>query len=130
MKIPSLTVRQKGDLAIVEMSRQFNQTVGRQAFRETIGRLSEHDTGHILLNMARIKDLNQGSLLELLSQCAGIAGTGRLKFLNVSKRVRARLETAGLRHVFATREDGAWTVYGPSASAGARCAPGSEYFFG
>jgi anti-sigma B factor antagonist len=130
VKTPNLTVRQKGDLAIVDINGKFNQTDGRQAFRETIGRLTEDDAGRILLNMAGITDLNQTGLRELLTECAAIAGAGKLKFLNVNKRVKARLQKAGLRHVFATREECARAAHSASAAAGSLHAPGSEYFFG
>jgi anti-sigma B factor antagonist len=130
VKTPNLTVRQKGDLVIVDIHGKLNQTDGRQAFRETIGKLKEDGSSRVLLNMAEISDLDPTGLRELLRECGDIAGAGKLKFLNVSKRVRARLQKAGLRHVFATQEDGAWAVHSASASAAARCAPGSEYFFG
>ena len=130
MRAPNLTVRQKGDLVIVDINGRFTQTDGRQAFRETIGKLTEDNSSRVLLNMAGISDLDQTGLRELLRECAGMASAGKLKFLNVSKRVKSRLQRAGLRHVFATQEDGAWAVHSASVSAAARCAPGSEYFLG
>ena len=130
MKTSNLTVRQKGDQVIVDINGSFNHTDASQEFRETIGRLSEHHACRIFVNMAGITDLDETGLREFMTECAAAAGAGKLKFLNVNKRVKARLKKVGLSHVFATREECAWAVRGAPAAAGSLCAPGSEYFFG
>ena len=130
MKTPTLAVRRKGDLVIVDINGRFNEGDGRQAFRETIGRLSEDRACRILVNMAGITGLSQSGLRELVTECAVVSSTGKLKFLNVNKRLKARLIKVGLHHVFATQEECAWAVHGASASNGSLRAPGSEYFFG
>jgi hypothetical protein len=66
METPNLKVRRKGDLLIVDINTTFNQTDGRRAFHETIGRLSEGRGCRILVNLAGITDANQTGLRDFL----------------------------------------------------------------
>jgi anti-sigma B factor antagonist len=131
MSFTSFTLRQKGDVAVIDLHGKSVQHKGCRALQETIGKLVETGSTRVLLNLADINSIDNSGLLELVLGCADIARAGgQLKLLNVSKHVRTRLLTTGLCAVFETQEDEESAIRSLSAAATARFAPGSEYFLG
>jgi|NGEPerStandDraft_6_1074524.scaffolds.fasta_scaffold90403_1 anti-sigma B factor antagonist len=131
MSFTNFTVRQKGDVAIIDLHGNSPDRKGRKPFHGPIGKLVEAGSTRVLLNMVDICRIDDAGLLELLLWSADIARAGgKLKLLNVSKRVKTRLQTTGLCAIFEMQEDEESAVHSLSAAVLARFAPGSEYFFG
>jgi anti-sigma B factor antagonist len=129
MNSTNLTVRQTGDVAIVDLHGRLTQSEGSGAFQETIWKLVETGSTRILLNMADITTIDSCGIRELVDGYAGIARAGcKMNLLNVSEPVKTLLQTMGLCDAFETQEDEEWPVRSFSAYAITRFAPGSEYF--
>jgi anti-anti-sigma factor len=106
MSFTNITLRQKGDVAIIDLHGRSAHHEGCRPFQETIGKLVEAGSARVLLNMADITSIDNSGLLELLLGCTEVARSGgKLQLLNVSKRVKTRLQTTGLCAVFETQED-------------------------
>jgi anti-anti-sigma regulatory factor len=123
-----MTIREQGDLVIVDMHGDLVLTKSREALRETIGKLTDAGPKTILLNLGDIAELDENGGRDLLRQCASIVGNGNLTMLNVGRQVKRRPRQAGLRRNIAPRENIGSRALEATPSAAARAASGSDYF--
>jgi anti-sigma B factor antagonist len=132
MSSAKLTIRQKGDVTIVDVGGRLTPSEGSGALRDAFRELVETGSKRILLNMAAITEFDSSGIGELVVGYTSIARAGgTMKLLNANKRLKTFLKVTRLCEVFETQEDEESAVRSFSAfETAARLAPGTEYFLG
>jgi anti-sigma B factor antagonist len=106
-----LTTREKGDLIIVDASGRLTLGDGSSTLRKRMRELAEGGSQKILLNMADVTFVDSSGIGELVAAYTTLAaGGGKLKLLNLAKRVHELLNITKLYTVFETFEDEASAI--------------------
>lgn len=101
-----LKTHHRGDVVIVDTSGKVTLGEGSSTLRTTIRELVDGGSRHIVLNMADVNYMDSSGLGELLAAHTTVtAAGGKIKLLNLSKRVQALLELTKMHVVFEIFED-------------------------
>lgn len=101
-----LTARQVGDVTVIDASGRITLGEGSSAFREKVKELAASGSKKVLINLADISYIDSSGIGELVSGYTTIANAGgRLKLLNLTKRVQDLLQITKLYTVFEVFDD-------------------------
>jgi anti-sigma B factor antagonist len=101
-----LTTRQRGEVIIVDASGRLTLGEGTSTLRAKMRELVEGGSRRIVLNMAEITYIDSSGLGELVAAYTTVTTAGgKLKLLNLAKRVHDLLQITKLYTVFQTFED-------------------------
>ena len=101
-----LTVRQVGDVSVVDAVGRITLGEGSSVFRDTLRDLVTKGNKKLLLNLGGITYIDSSGIGELVSGFTTVTNNGgRLKLLNLAKRVRDLLQITKLYTVFEVYED-------------------------
>lgn len=106
-----LSTRQVGDVAVIDVSGRITLGEGSSSLREGIRELLAKGQRKILLNLGDVSYIDSSGIGELVSGYTSVANQdGRLKLLNLTKRVRDLLQITKLYTVFDVYDDEAAAV--------------------
>jgi anti-sigma B factor antagonist len=106
-----LASRQVGDVTVIDAAGRITLGEGASAFRDTIRDLAVKGNKKILLNLADVSYIDSSGIGEMVSGFTTITnGGGKLKLLNLNKRVKDLLQITKLYTVFDAYEDEAAAV--------------------
>ena len=106
-----LTVRQVGDVSVVDAVGRITLGEGSSAFRDCVRDLVGKGSTKILLNLGEVSYIDSSGIGELVSGFTTATNHGgRLKLLNLNKRVQDLLQITKLYTVFDVFEDEAAAV--------------------
>ena len=106
-----LTVRQVGDVSVVDAVGRITLGEGSSAFRDCLRDLVSKGSTKILLNLAEVSYIDSSGIGELVSGFTTATNHGgRLKLLNLNKRVQDLLQITKLYTVFDVFDDEAAAV--------------------
>ncbi len=107
----NFNVRQVSNVAIVDLSGRLTMGEAAGMLRETIKELISDDHKNILLNLANVSYIDSSGLGELVGAFATVGNRGgRLKLLNLQKRVHELMQVTKLVTIFEVFEDEAQAV--------------------
>ena len=96
-----LTVRQVGDVCVVDAVGRLTLGEGSSTFRDTIRNLVAQGNKKIVLNLGDVTYIDSSGIGELVSAFTTVTNQGgRLKLLNLTKRVQDLLQITKLYTVF------------------------------
>jgi anti-sigma B factor antagonist len=99
-------VRQAGDVVVLDLSGRLTLGEAVGTLRDEIRDLLANDQKYILLNLAEVSHIDSSGLGELVGAFATVTnGGGRLKLLNLQKRVRDLVQITKLYTVFESFTD-------------------------
>lgn len=103
---PKATVRQSGNVAIVDLAGKITLGDGSGLVRNTIKELLAAGSRNILLNLAQVSYLDSAGLGEVVGSYATVASAGgEVKLLNPQGKVKDLLQVTKLYTVFAAFTD-------------------------
>lgn len=106
-----LSVRQVGDVSVVDASGRITLGEGSSAFRELVRDLVSKGNKKILLNLADVSYIDSSGIGELVSGFTTAANNGgQVKLLGLTRRVRDLLQITKLYTVFEVFDDEAAAV--------------------
>ncbi len=106
-----LTVRQVGDVCVVDAVGRLTLGEGSSTFRDTIRNLVGQGNKKIVLNLGDVTYIDSSGIGELVSAFTTVTNQGgRLKLLNLTKRVQDLLQISKLYSVFEVFDDEAAAV--------------------
>ncbi|MFZ0960593.1 MAG: STAS domain-containing protein [Terriglobia bacterium] len=106
-----LTTCEKGDVTIVNASGRLTLGAGTSALRTTIRDLVEGGSRRIVLNMAEVTYIDSSGIGELVADYTTVTTAGgKVKLLNLAKRVHELLNITKLYTVFERFEDEASAI--------------------
>ena len=106
-----LTVRQVGDVSVVDAVGRITLGEGSSAFRDCVRDLVGKGSTKILLNLGEVSYIDSSGIGELVSGFTTATNHGgRLKLLNLNKRVQDLLQITKLYTVFDVFDDEAAAV--------------------
>ena len=115
------TVRQTGDVAIVDLAGRLTLGEGSGALRSAIKDLLAQGRRKILLNLKEVSYIDSSGLGEMISSYASVTNAGgHIKLLNTQNRVRDLLTVTKLFSVFEDFADEATAVKSFAAGDAAR----------
>jgi anti-sigma B factor antagonist len=118
---PKATVRQAGDVAIVDLSGKITLGDGSGLVRNTIKDLLAASHRNILLNLQDVSYIDSAGLGEIVGAYATVANQGgAIKLLNVQGKVKDLLQVTKLYTVFVTFSDEQAAIRSFAAAASAR----------
>jgi len=104
-------VRQVSNVAIVDLSGRLTLGEAAGMLRDTIKELIADGRKNILLNLGNVSYIDSSGLGELVGAFATVANRGgRLKLLNLQKRVHELMQVTKLLTIFDVFEDEAEAV--------------------
>ena len=115
------SIRQVGDVAIVDLSGRITLGDGAGIVRETVKDMLKASQKNLLLNLGDVSYIDSSGLGELVSAYATGANQGaQIKLLNVQKRVHDLIQLTKLYSVFEsfTSETAALRSFGAKAASG------------
>ncbi len=96
-----ISVRQAGNVAIIDLEGRVTLGEAAGSLRETIKDLVAKDRKNILLNLSEVGYIDSSGLGELVGAFATVSNRGgRLKLLNLQKRVTELMQITKLISVF------------------------------
>ncbi len=99
-------VRQAGNVVILDMSGRITLGEAVGTLRDEIRDLLTNDQKNILLNLAEVSHIDSSGLGELVGAFATVTNRGgRLKLLNLQKRIRDLMQITKLTSVFESFTD-------------------------
>ena len=101
-----ITVRNNGDVTIIDLNG--NLTIGRseESLRETVHRLIAEQRHHILLNLAEVPTIDSSGIGAIIKSFTSLQeADGKLKVLRPSRMARQLLTITGLMSVLESFED-------------------------
>ena len=108
-----LTVRQVGDVSVIDASGRITLGEGSSAFREAIRDLVAKGNRNMLLNLAEVTYIDSSGIGELVSGFTTVTNHGgQLKLLGLTKRVQDLLQITKLYTVFEVYDDESVAVRG------------------
>lgn len=111
-----LSTRQVGDVTVMDVSGRITLGEGSSSLRESIRELLNKGQRKILLNLADVSYIDSSGIGELVSGYTSVANQGgKLKLVNLTKRVRDLLQITKLYTVFEVFDDEAEAVRSFSA---------------
>jgi anti-sigma B factor antagonist len=101
-----LTVRQVGDVTVIDASGKITLGEGASALRDELRELVKKEQKNILLNLSDVTYIDSSGIGELVSAYTSITNQGgRLKLLGLTNRVKDLLQITKLYTVFDVHED-------------------------
>jgi len=101
-----LTLREDGQVTIVDLSGRISLGEGSALLRKTIRDLLESGQGKILLNLGDVNYIDSSGIGELVSAFSAVRNrNGELKLLNLTKKVHDLLQITKLFTVFDVYND-------------------------
>jgi len=114
----TINQRDAGGVTILDLSGKITIGEGSTRFREAVRRLIEQDKKLVLLNFADVNYVDSSGIGELVSAYTTLNNQGgKLKLLNLPKRIRDLLRITKLLTVFETYEDETTAIQSFSAAA-------------
>jgi anti-sigma B factor antagonist len=115
----TINQREAGEVTILDLSGKITIGEGSTRFREAVRRLIEQHRKLVVLNFADVTYVDSSGIGELVSAYTTISNQGgKLKLLNLNKRIKDLLRITKLLTVFETFEDEAAAIQSFSATAG------------
>lgn len=106
-----LSPRQVGDVIVVDVSGRITLGEGSSNLREGIRGMVAKGNKKILLNLADVSYIDSSGIGELVSGYTTVANQGgKLKLMNLTKRVRDLLQITKLYTVFEVFDDEAGAI--------------------
>ena len=106
-----LTVRQVGDVTVLDAAGRITLGEGASTFREKIRELVSDGRKKILLNLAQVSYIDSSGIGEMVSGFTSVTNNGgQLKLVGLSKRVKDLLQITKLYTVFDVYDDEAEAV--------------------
>jgi len=106
-----LSPRQVGDVTVIDVSGRITLGEGSSNLREGIRDLLARGNRKILLNLGDVSYIDSSGIGELVSAFTSVANQGgKLRLLNLTKRVRDLLQITKLYTVFEVYDDEAAAV--------------------
>ena len=100
------TIRQVGDVIIVDLSGRITLGDGSGVVRETVKDVLKGGQKNLLLNLGDVSYIDSSGIGELVSGFTTVTNQhGQLKLLNLTKRVRDLLQITKLYTVFEVFDD-------------------------
>ena len=107
----NLNIRQVGDVTVVDVAGRITLGEGSSALRDTLKEIVGKGQKNILLNLGDVSYIDSSGIGELVSGFTTVTNAGgKLKLLNLNKRVKDLLQIAKLYTVFDVHEDEAHAV--------------------
>ena len=101
-----LTVRQVGDVSVLDANGRITLGEGASAFRDQIRELMAKGNNKILVNLADVSYIDSSGIGELVSAYTTLANQkGQLKLLHLNKRIKDLLQITKLYTIFEVMED-------------------------
>lgn len=101
-----LSVRQIGDVTVIDAEGRITLGEGSSTFRDTIKDLSAKGSKKILLDLADITYIDSSGIGEMVAGFTSVSNAGgTLKLLNLTKRVKDLLQITKLYTVFEVFDD-------------------------
>jgi len=101
-----LTLREDGQITIVDLSGRIALGEGSALLRKTIRDLLDSGQGKILLNLGDVNYIDSSGIGELVSAFSAVRNrNGELKLLNLTKKVHDLLQITKLFTVFDVYND-------------------------
>lgn len=101
-----LTTRQVGDVTVIDAAGRITLGEGSSTFRDTIKELVKGGQRKVLLNLAEVTYIDSSGIGELVSGYTTVSNAGgKLKLLNLTKRVHDLLQITKLYTVFEVFDD-------------------------
>ncbi len=101
-----LSPRQVGDVTVIDVTGRITLGEGSSNLREGIRDVMAKGNKKILLNLADVSYIDSSGIGELVSGFTSVANQGgRLKLLNLTKRVKDLLQITKLYTVFEVYDD-------------------------
>lgn len=111
-----LSTRQVGDVVVIDVSGRITLGEGSSSLRDGIRDLLNKGQRKILLNLGDVSYIDSSGIGELVSGYTSVANQGgKLKLLNLTKRVRDLLQITKLYTVFDVFDDEAAAIRSFSA---------------
>ena len=106
-----LTVRQVGDVTVLDAAGRITLGEGASTFREKIRELISGGKKKILLNLGEVSYIDSSGIGEMVSGFTSVTNNGgQLKLVGLSKRVKDLLQITKLYTVFEAFDDEAEAV--------------------
>jgi len=106
-----LTIRQVGDVTVVDAAGRITLGEGASTFRDTIRDLATKGDKKILVNLSDVSYIDSSGIGEMVSGFTTVTNHGgQLKLLGLNKRVKDLLQITKLYTVFEVFEDEASAV--------------------
>lgn len=106
-----LSVRQVGDVSVIDAAGRITLGEGSSAFRDQIRGLPAKGNDKILVNLADVSYIDSSGIGELVSAFTTLTNQGgQLKLLHLNKRVKDLLQITKLYTVFEVFDDEAAAV--------------------
>ncbi len=106
-----LTVRQVGDVVVVDAVGRLTLGEGSSTFRDTLRDLVAKGNKKIVLNLGEVSYIDSSGIGELVSAFTTVTNQGgQFKLLNLTKRVQDLLQITKLYTVFEVFDDEAAAV--------------------
>lgn len=106
-----LTVRQVGDVSVIDAAGRLTLGEGTNAVRDTVRDLVAGGNRKLVLNLAGITHMDSAGIGELVTGFTSAAASGgRLKLLSLTRKVRELLQITKLLSVFEVFDDEAAAV--------------------
>ncbi len=102
----TLSTRQVGDVTVIDAAGRITLGEGSSAFRDAIKDLVTKGDKKVLLNLGDVNYIDSSGIGELVSGFTTLSNAGgRLKLLNLTKRVQDLLQITKLYTVFEVFDD-------------------------
>ena len=106
-----LTTRKVGDVTVIDAVGRITLGEGASSFRDAIRDLAAKGDKKILLNLAEVTYIDSSGIGELVAGFTTVTNQGgRLKLLNLTKRIKDLLQITKLYTVFEVFDDEAEAV--------------------
>ncbi len=101
-----LTMRQVGDVTVIDAAGRITLGEGSSAFRDRIKDLVSKGSRKLLLNLAGVSYIDSSGIGELVSGFTTVSNAGgSLKLLNLTKRIQDLLQITKLYTIFEVFDD-------------------------
>lgn len=101
-----LTMRQVGDVTVIDAAGRITLGEGSSAFRDSIKDLVSKGSRKLLLNLAGVSYIDSSGIGELVSGFTTVSNAGgSLKLLNLTKRIQDLLQITKLYTIFEVFDD-------------------------
>lgn len=106
-----LSIRQVGDVTVVDVAGRITLGEGSSALRDTLRDMVMKGQKKILLNLGEVSYIDSSGIGELVSGFTSVTNQGgQLKLLNLTKRVKDLLQITKLYTVFDVHESEATAI--------------------
>lgn len=106
-----ISIRQVGDVTVIDAVGRITLGEGASAFRDTVRELAGKGQKKILLNLSDVSYIDSSGIGEMVSGFTTITNQGgQLKLVGLTKRVRDLLQITKLYTVFEVFDDEASAV--------------------